>query len=51
VAAQRDPADIAVAEAHYRASRDLAAALGMSPLIARCDRALGDLTQGRTARR
>ena len=50
VAAQRDPADIAVAEAHYRASRDLAAALGMTPLIARCDRALGDLTQGRTAR-
>jgi len=43
VAAQRDPGDVAVAEGHYRASRDLATALGMTPLIARCDRAIRDL--------
>jgi len=43
LAAQDTPVDVAGAVAHYRASRDLAAALGMTPLIARCDRALGAL--------
>jgi len=43
VAAQGSPIDVAGAEARYRASRDLAVALGMTPLIARCDRALSDL--------
>jgi class 3 adenylate cyclase/tetratricopeptide (TPR) repeat protein len=45
VAAQASPADVAGADTRYRASRDLAAALGMAPLIARCDRALSDLAR------
>ncbi len=43
VAARRSPPDAAGAAAHYRASRDLATTLGMTPLIARCERALGGL--------
>ncbi len=45
VAARRSPADVAGAEARYRASRDLAAGLGMTPLVARCESALSDLAR------
>jgi tetratricopeptide (TPR) repeat protein len=45
VAARRAPADVAGAEARYRASRDLAAGLGMTPLVARCESALSDLAR------
>jgi tetratricopeptide (TPR) repeat protein len=47
VSARRAPPDAAAAEADYRASRDLAAGLGMTPLVARCERALSDLAGGR----
>ena len=42
---------VAMADAgtYYRAARDLAAALGMAPLVSRCERALTDLANRRQA--
>jgi tetratricopeptide (TPR) repeat protein len=40
---RRSPPDVTGAESRYRAARDLASELGMTPLLERCDRALRDL--------
>ena len=43
IAAQRQPADAAPAEAHYQQALALAEALGMRPLVAHCHLGLGKL--------
>jgi class 3 adenylate cyclase/tetratricopeptide (TPR) repeat protein len=49
VAARRCPPDVAGAEERYRAGHDLAAALGMTPLMERCERGRADLVRARSA--
>jgi hypothetical protein len=48
VAAHGSRAEVPSAESRYGAARDLAAALGMTPLLERCDRALRDLRRAGT---
>jgi predicted protein tyrosine phosphatase len=43
IAAQREPLESTLAEAHYRQARALAEELGMRPLLAHCHLALGTL--------
>lgn len=43
IAAARDRPDAAAAEAHFREALELAAGLGMQPLVARCRLGLGKL--------
>ena len=43
IAAHRDPAGVAQAEAHYRDAHALATDLGMRPLAAHCHLGLGQL--------
>ena len=50
IVAQRDPADAALVESHYRQALGLAAELNMRPLIAHCHLGLGTLSR-RTGKR
>jgi hypothetical protein len=43
IASRREPADVAMAEAHYRAALSLAEDLGMRPFVACCHLGLGSL--------
>ena len=43
VASRRRPADVVIAEAHYRAALAIAEDLGMRPFVARCHLGLGSL--------
>jgi tetratricopeptide (TPR) repeat protein len=51
LASDREPPDVAAAEAHYRDALALAKVLGMRPLVAHCHRGFGMLHQRSGARR
>ena len=50
ISASREPSDVAAGERHYRQAMDIATALSMRPLLARCHLGLGTLYR-RAARR